>query len=207
MARQQPCFAFCSQGGARLRRSRDVSPAKAWEARYVEHGFARGLPLTETCREGGDREPSRSPTSYSLRDRMFGRKYVNNPISPAGKARGHLIDEGQAGQIGEARRAAPRRRRPGRTQARRTARRSRRHCPAPAPAHRRRSPKRPRRGSARSPPRCRPPSRSRLRCGSASVNGSTPTIDAQITNLRPKRSPIGPPTNVPAATAARNTKR
>ena len=43
------------------------------------------------------------------------------------------------------------------------------------------------------------------RCGSSSVNGSTPRIETQITYLRPIRSPIGPPAKVPAATAARNT--
>ena len=43
----------------------------------------------------------------------------------------------------------------------------------------------------------------RFACGSSSVNGSTPRIETQITYLRPKRSPIGPPTSVPSATAPR----
>ena len=45
----------------------------------------------------------------------------------------------------------------------------------------------------------------RFACGRASVNGSTPRIDPQITALNPTRSPTGPPRNVPAATAPRNT--
>ena len=47
----------------------------------------------------------------------------------------------------------------------------------------------------------------RLACGSISVNGATPRIDTQITILRPMRSPTGPPTTVPTATAARNRNR
>ena len=47
----------------------------------------------------------------------------------------------------------------------------------------------------------------RLTCGSASENGATPRMLAQMTILRPKRSPIGPPATVPAAIAARNTNR
>ena len=47
----------------------------------------------------------------------------------------------------------------------------------------------------------------RSRCGSASVNGATPRIEPQITRLRPMRSPIGPPSSEPAATANRKTKR
>ena len=47
----------------------------------------------------------------------------------------------------------------------------------------------------------------RLACGNSSVNGRTPRIEPQITYLRPKRSPIGPPRMVPAATAPRNTNR
>ncbi|MNP77455.1 hypothetical protein D3C76_1748870 [compost metagenome] len=43
--------------------------------------------------------------------------------------------------------------------------------------------------------------------GSAKVNGVTPRIENQITALRPMRSPIGPPKNVPAATAPRNRNR
>ena len=43
--------------------------------------------------------------------------------------------------------------------------------------------------------------------GRASVNGSTPRIENQMTYLRPNRSPSGPPAKVPTATAARNTKR
>ncbi len=47
----------------------------------------------------------------------------------------------------------------------------------------------------------------RLACGSSSVNGATPRIDTQITTLRPKRSPIGPPAMVPAATENRKRNR
>ena len=47
----------------------------------------------------------------------------------------------------------------------------------------------------------------RFTCGMASANGATPTIDVQMTTLRPKRSPMGPPAIVPAAIAARNTNR
>ncbi|MNJ27289.1 hypothetical protein D3C77_217910 [compost metagenome] len=43
--------------------------------------------------------------------------------------------------------------------------------------------------------------------GSNRVNGATPRIENQITALRPMRSPIGPPKNVPAATAPRNRNR
>src|SRR4051812_10995049 len=41
--------------------------------------------------------------------------------------------------------------------------------------------------------------------GRATVNGRTPRIDPQMTALNPTRSPTGPPRNVPAATAPRNT--
>lgn len=44
-------------------------------------------------------------------------------------------------------------------------------------------------------------------CGSSSANGTVPTIENQMTRLRPKRSPSGPPRIVPTATAARNEKR
>ena len=40
-------------------------------------------------------------------------------------------------------------------------------------------------------------------CGNSSVNGNTPRIETQITYLRPTRSPTGPPTSVPNATAPR----
>ncbi len=40
--------------------------------------------------------------------------------------------------------------------------------------------------------------------GSASVKGSAPRIEIQITVRRPIRSPTGPPITVPRATAARN---
>ncbi len=43
--------------------------------------------------------------------------------------------------------------------------------------------------------------------GRTSVNGATPRIEIQITRLRPMRSPIGPPSIVPAAVANRNTNR
>ncbi|MNY54403.1 hypothetical protein D3C86_1902730 [compost metagenome] len=43
--------------------------------------------------------------------------------------------------------------------------------------------------------------------GSNKVNGATPRIENQITALRPILSPIGPPKNVPAATAPRNRNR
>ena len=43
--------------------------------------------------------------------------------------------------------------------------------------------------------------------GRASVTGATPRIEPQITRLRPMRSPIGPPTIVPTAVAARKTNR
>ena len=36
---------------------------------------------------------------------------------------------------------------------------------------------------------------------------AVPNIEIQITDLRPIRSPIGPPTNVPAAVATKNTNR
>ena len=51
------------------------------------------------------------------------------------------------------------------------------------------------------------PVHSRFAYGSASVNGSTPRMDAQMTYLRPILSPTGPPMMVPAATAPRNAKR
>ena len=44
-------------------------------------------------------------------------------------------------------------------------------------------------------------------CGIARLNGAVPAIDSRITYLRPILSPTGPPTRVPAAVAARNTKR
>ncbi len=44
-------------------------------------------------------------------------------------------------------------------------------------------------------------------CGSSRVKGSTPRIEPQITFRRPIRSPSGPPTSVPTATAPRKTKR
>ena len=47
----------------------------------------------------------------------------------------------------------------------------------------------------------------RLAYGKTRVKGATPRMDAQITRLRPIRSPTGPPTMVPAATANRNRKR
>ena len=51
------------------------------------------------------------------------------------------------------------------------------------------------------------PVQNRFACGSTSVNGRMPRIENQMTYLRPMRSPIGPPANVPTATAARNTNR
>jgi len=51
------------------------------------------------------------------------------------------------------------------------------------------------------------PVQNRFTCGSIMVNGSTPTIEIQITALRPIRSPTGPPINVPTATDARNANR
>ena len=51
------------------------------------------------------------------------------------------------------------------------------------------------------------PVQNRFTWGSARVNGSTPRMEHQITSLRPKRSPTGPPMIVPAATAPRNTNR
>ncbi|CUJ43140.1 Uncharacterised protein [Achromobacter xylosoxidans] len=51
------------------------------------------------------------------------------------------------------------------------------------------------------------PVQNRLAYGNSSVNGATPRIDTQITILRPMRSPTGPPTTVPTATAARNRNR
>ena len=47
----------------------------------------------------------------------------------------------------------------------------------------------------------------RLAWGSAKVKGNTPRIENQITNLRPKRSPTGPPIKAPAATAPENKNR
>ena len=41
----------------------------------------------------------------------------------------------------------------------------------------------------------------RSACGNSSANGATPRIEAQMTGLRPMRSPIGPPTSVPMAEA------
>ncbi|MNV86573.1 hypothetical protein D3C71_1806180 [compost metagenome] len=45
----------------------------------------------------------------------------------------------------------------------------------------------------------------RSACGRISAKGATPRIDAQITGLRPMRSPTGPPARVPTADANRNT--
>ena len=86
-------------------------------------------------------------------------------------------------------------------EARRTGPRSCRPCPAPAPARRRGSPRTPTRGSGRSARSARRV-QNRFACGSSSVNGSTPRIENQMTYLRPMRSPMGPPTSVPTATAA-----
>ncbi len=47
----------------------------------------------------------------------------------------------------------------------------------------------------------------RLAWGSIRVKGSTPRIEHQITTLRPRRSPTGPPIRVPAATAPRKMNR
>ena len=47
----------------------------------------------------------------------------------------------------------------------------------------------------------------RFAYGSISVNGKTPRIDPQITCLRPKRSPIGPPRIVPTPAARRKMNR
>ena len=47
----------------------------------------------------------------------------------------------------------------------------------------------------------------RLACGSIRAKGAAPRIEIQITSLRPMRSPIGPPTKVPTATAPRNRNR
>ena len=41
--------------------------------------------------------------------------------------------------------------------------------------------------------------------GMASEKGAVPRIDAQITYLRPNRSPAGPPSIVPKAVAAKKT--
>ena len=41
----------------------------------------------------------------------------------------------------------------------------------------------------------------RFAWGSNKVKGATPSIENQMTYLRPKRSPIGPPSKVPAAVA------
>ncbi|MNE07461.1 hypothetical protein D3C80_1000810 [compost metagenome] len=43
--------------------------------------------------------------------------------------------------------------------------------------------------------------------GSSRVKGATPRMEIQITRLRPMRSPTGPPSTVPAATANRNANR
>src|SRR5882762_8791646 len=51
------------------------------------------------------------------------------------------------------------------------------------------------------------PVQNKFAYGSTSVKGSTPRIEYQITTLRPRRSPTGPPKNVPAATAPRNANR
>src|SRR3546814_20501399 len=47
----------------------------------------------------------------------------------------------------------------------------------------------------------------RLANGMASVNGSTPRMENQITTLEPKRSPIGPPITVPSALAPRKERK
>ena len=47
----------------------------------------------------------------------------------------------------------------------------------------------------------------RLAWGSKSVNGAAPKIENHITYFLPKRSPKGPPSIVPAATANRNINR
>ena len=44
-------------------------------------------------------------------------------------------------------------------------------------------------------------------CGSNNVNGAAPSIENQITYFLPKRSPRGPPSMVPTATANKNAKR
>ena len=51
------------------------------------------------------------------------------------------------------------------------------------------------------------PVQNRLAYGSISANGATPRMENRITRRRPTRSPIGPPSTVPAATAARNRNR
>lgn len=47
----------------------------------------------------------------------------------------------------------------------------------------------------------------KLICGSSSVNGVAPSIEAQITYLRPILSPIGPPRIVPSAVEKININR
>ena len=44
-------------------------------------------------------------------------------------------------------------------------------------------------------------------CGNNKVNGAAPRIENQITYFLPKRSPNGPPSMVPAATASKNINR
>lgn len=51
------------------------------------------------------------------------------------------------------------------------------------------------------------PTQNRLACGNNNANGAVPKIDAQITYFLPILSPIGPPSNVPAATENKNTNR
>ena len=48
---------------------------------------------------------------------------------------------------------------------------------------------------------------SRLACGISNLNGAAPKIEAQITYLRPTRSPIGPPSNVPIAVAIKKINK
>ena len=51
------------------------------------------------------------------------------------------------------------------------------------------------------------PVQNRSTCGNSRVNGRVPRIENQMTYLRPKRSPSGPPATVPTATAARKANR
>ena len=47
----------------------------------------------------------------------------------------------------------------------------------------------------------------KVACGISKLKGAAPKIEAQITYLRPTRSPIGPPSNVQIAVATRKINK
>ena len=152
--------------------------------------------------EAKTRRRSRPPTPSPASARAGAARQERREQADRRQERAQLEHVLDARDVGDLARAAPRRYRRARTRGRRTDPRPFRLETARAPGHRRRSPETPTRGSARSA-RSDTPVQNRFAYGNASVNGRTPRIENQMTNLRPNRSPSAPPTTVPTATAAR----